>query len=262
METEDPLRSAETLYNEPLNPNRTKEIERLLKQAAADGKSTAERKALEAIVALCDYLNRWNGVGKMDVRAAETEIQAALDVSPNLAAAYYARGFVFRTQGDHKQALEAFQKSLAIDPNNPRALAQEGAEHLYLGDPIQALAKVRKALEISPDHPARGMFRWIGARSLFFQEKYHDAIPWLEQSIALWPDLWYNRAYDVSAHALIDNKEKAREKLKDFIHRFPNLNTVKRIVEAEQTNPNNNPFVVEGRRRFHQGLRLAGMPPG
>jgi tetratricopeptide (TPR) repeat protein len=261
---DDPFARAKALYSEPLSPSRTREIEKLLKQDgdhhSLERQAIAERKAFEAIVRLCDYLNRWNGVGKMDVLAAEADIAAALVLNANTAAAYYAEGFIFRTKGEHERALASFQKSVAIDPNNARAVAQAGAEQLYLGFPNEALSAVRKALELSPDSPAAGMFRWIGFRALFFDGKYRESIPWLEQSIKTWPDLWYSRGYDVSVHALIGHEAAAKSKLADFIHRFPDLNTIERIVEAERTNPNTNPFVVEGRRKFHEGLAIAGMP--
>jgi tetratricopeptide (TPR) repeat protein len=260
-EPNDALRIAESRYNEgPLTPRKTKAIERLLEKAAAEGRTDAEIKALEAILTLCDYLNLWNGVGKKGVEAAEREIGDALAINPRLAAAYYARGFVERTKGNHENALAAFQKSLEIEPDNPRAIAQEGAEQLYLGHPERALSAVRRAIELGPNHPARGMFCWIGARAEFFDGHYAEAISWLEQSIKTWSDLWYSLAYNVSAHALIGDKEKASQKLEAFIRQFPKLNSVARIIEAERTNPNKNPFVVAGRQKFHEGLAIAGLP--
>jgi adenylate cyclase len=253
-DSNDPVKRAEALYNEPLTRKTAKEIEGLLEQAAA------QRKAFESIVALCNYLNRW-GPGRMDLDAAEEEIAGALAINPNLAAAHYAQGFVFRAKGHHEKALASFQRSVAIDPSNARSVAQAGAEHLYLGRATEALSEVRKALELDPNSPARGMFEWIAARALFFGGKYGEAIPWLQRSIKTWSDLWYNRAYEVSAYALIDDINTAKQKLADFIQRFPDLDTVARIVEAEKTNPNHHPFVVEGRCWFHKGLASAGMPP-
>jgi adenylate cyclase len=260
---EDPsLKRAEALYDEPLNPDRTREIEQLLGQEPTEGPAAAKRKALEAVVALCEYLNRWNGVGKMNVEAAKRAIRQALEIDAELAAPYYAQGFVFRTEGEHQKALESFQRAVAIEPNNARAIAQAGAEELYLGHPHRALAAIRKAIEVSPDSPARGMFCWIGARAHFFDGNYREALPWLRQSIETWPDLWYTRSYEVSALAHIGDLEQARAKLAEFVQRFPDLTTIARIVDAEKTNPNKNPFVVEGRRQFHAGLAKAGMPPG
>jgi len=256
---DDPFNLADARYNEaPLNPQRTKEIEELAAKPAAEGDAAA--KALEAILELCAYLNRWNRVGKSGVEAAEKEIAAALKINPNLAAAHYARGFVFRTQGDHHNALAAFQKAVEIEPDNARFIAQAGAELLYLGDADGALKAVERALEVNPNSPARGMFLWIAARAHFFSGRYAEAIGLLEQSVQTWPDLWYTQAYRVSACALIGDRTKASQELANFIARFPDLNTIERIVEAERTNPNNNRFVVEGRCKFHEGLAIAGMP--
>jgi tetratricopeptide (TPR) repeat protein len=250
-----PVRRAEALYNEPLNRETVKEIESLLEQAAA------QRSAFGSIVALSNYLNRWGGVGRTDLDAVEREIAGALAINPNLAAAHYAQGFVFRAKGHHEKALASFQRSVAIDPSNARGVAQAGAEHLYLGRAAEALSEVRKALELSPDSPERGIFEWIAGCALFFDGKYGEAIPWLQRSIETWSDLWYSRAYEASAYALIGDNKTAKQKLMDFIQRFPDLDSIACIVEAEKTDPNNHPFVVEGRRCFHKGLARAGMPP-
>lgn len=198
-------------------------------------------------------------MGKAQRDAAEREVAAALEINPNLAVAYYAQGLINRTKGDHEAALKSFQRSLEIDPNNARAIAQAGAEQLYLGRAREALSEIKRALEVNPGHPSSGMFRWIGARALFFDERYEESIPWLQESIKSWPDLWYNRAYEVSVYALKGDEEIARRKLADFERRFPDLKTIALIVEAEKANPNNHPLIIEGRRKFHKGLRIAGM---
>jgi tetratricopeptide (TPR) repeat protein len=250
----DPVKRAEALYNEPLNPEKARQIERLLEQG------DARRTAFETIVTLCNYLNRWNGIRGLDLDAAEEQIVEALEIDPDLAAAFYAQGFVYRARGWHDKALASFQRAAELEPGNARAVAQAAAEHLYNGDADKALAEVQRALEIGPDSPARGMFRWIGGRALFFSGRYREAITWLQQSIETWPDLWYTKAYEVSALALIGEKATAEQKLKRFTQQFPDLDTIAAIQDAEKTNPNKHPFVLEGRRQFHQGLSLAEMP--
>ena len=102
------------------------------------------------------------------------------------------------------------------------------------------------------------MFYWIIGRARFFMGQYGDAIPWLRRSIKLWPHLWYNRLYLASAYALSGKKAAASRALKEFEDQFPGY-TLARVAEHERTNPNDNPFVVAGRSRFHEGLRRAGM---
>jgi tetratricopeptide (TPR) repeat protein len=248
----DPTKRAAFLYGEPLDPARTKELGELLKVVPAD------TKALAAVVTFCDYLNRWNNVGKEHLPTAEADVVAALAIDPDLARGHYAHGFIHRAKGDHEQALRSFQKAAELDPRDARAIAQAGAEQLYLGHPNEALSAITRALAIAPGHPAAGMFLWIRGRALFFDGKYTETLPQLRRSIELWPALWYNRAYEISALALTGDLEQARSRKAGFIERFRDLDSIASIQEAEKTNPNTNEFVVAGRRKFHEGLVRAG----
>lgn len=175
---------AAALYDESLNEDSSKEIQNLLLRAEA------QRAAYAAIVGLCDYLNRWNEAGKMNLTQAASQIKSALTINPNLALAYYAQGFIHRTEGKHTEALASFTKSLEIDDTYARAHAQRGAELLYLGHPDEALLAVQKAIELTPPgHYTLGMFHWIMGRAHFFMQNYENAIPCLRQSIDSWPTL-------------------------------------------------------------------------
>jgi adenylate cyclase len=249
-----PSERATFLYSKPLDPAGTMELKEVLKKVPAD------TKALAAIVTFCDYLNRWNGVRAEHLGGAEADVAAALAIDPNLARGHYAHGFIHRAKGDHEKALRSFQKAAELDPGDARAIAQFGAEQLYLGHPNEALSAIQRALDIAPDHPAAGMFLWIRGRALFFDGKYAMALPQLRRSIELWSALWYNRAYEISALALTGNQVQALSRKAEFIKQFPDLDSIARIKDAEKTNPNTNEFVVEGRRKFHEGLVAAGFP--
>jgi adenylate cyclase len=230
--------------------------------AGLKSRPLAEAWSLYAEILMCDYLNRWNDAGKRELAEAEHAVERALEIAPDLAQAHYSGGLVYRAKGEHQRSLAAFTRAIALNPNIPLAHAQQGAELLYTGQPEEALQPIQTALEISrPDSPSRGMFYWYMGRAHFFAGNYHAAIPWLRKSAELRPNLWYNRLYLVSACALDGQPEAAASALRDFAQRFPGY-TVARVVSDEQTNPNSNSVVVEGRRNFHEGLLKAGMPPG
>ena len=270
METNpgDPLGQVEELFNKSLTPKITREMQTLLEHEDGSGERTeAKRSAYKAIVELCDYLNRWNGdergnprnlTDRWDLARAGREIERALEIDSNLALAHYAQGFIHRTQGKHPEALSSFTRSLEIDDSYARAWAQRGAELLYLGLPVQALPAVRKAIDLSKGSPIRGMFFWYLGRIKSFMGHYEDAIPWLRLSTELWPKVYYNHLYLVSAYALIGEERHARKELEEFNTKFPDY-TIKRVIENEKTNPATTAFFEEGRRRFQLGLRLAGM---
>jgi adenylate cyclase len=254
------LTQARSLYNRKLTAERTRQMRGLLEShAAAALTPTAEAPALLATTVLCDYLNRWNSADHTHVATAEKAVQQALAADSSHALAHYAKGFLHRTKGEHREALAAFTETTRLNPRFARAHAQRGAELVYLGRPNEGIPEVEKALALSPRSSARGMFFWIIGRARFCMGQYGDAIPWLRRSIRLWPHLWYNRLYLVSAYALLGNTAAAKRALRAFEGRFPGF-TLKRVVEEEKANPSDHGFMVEGRRKFHEGLVKAGMP--
>jgi tetratricopeptide (TPR) repeat protein len=257
---DDSLGSAGVLYNETLDADKTKYILDLLRRLTGGPEVEAKRLAYEAIILLCDYLNQWNEPDKANRENIGNELKKVQDVYPDLAPAFYAQGFLDRTNGEHEAAFLSFSRATEIDPCYHRAYAQKGNELLYLGFPERALTEVWKAIELSPGSAAQGMYQWILGRTYFFMENYHEAIRWLRLSKQSWTKLFYNRLYLVSAYALIGDEESARQELREFESIFEDY-TIGRVIKNEETNPNRLPFVVEGRRKYHFGLRIAGMKP-
>jgi tetratricopeptide (TPR) repeat protein len=252
MRSGDPLGRVKTLYEKPVTPGRTKLMRGLL------GASAAETAAFTATTVLCQYLNRWDDAGPAEVAAAEAAINEALGHDPKLFLAHYAQGFLCRTRGQHQASLEAFDQTIKFAPKFARAYAQKGEQLVYLGQADKGIAEVQKAIELSPKSAVRGYFYWVIGRAHFFMKRDADAISWLQRSIRAWPSVWYNRLYLVSAHAHAEKKVSASRVLKAFGGRFPGY-TLQSVIENEGATPDDNPFVIAGRERFHEGLHRAGM---
>jgi len=105
----------------------------------------------------------------------------------------------------------------------------------------------------------RGYFYWVIGRAYFFKEDYPQAIDWLRRSVREWPDVWYNRAYIISAQAMAGRQATAQRALAAFNRRFPGY-TLRQVMLDEEANPSGHRSVGEGRDRFHEGLSRAGMP--
>jgi adenylate cyclase len=244
---------ARAIYDGRLDPRGTQRMRGHLETNAADS------SALLATSTLCDYLNRWNDAGDAEIKKAEAAVAHVLSIKPDHHLGHYAKGFLHRTRGEHEQALAEFTETLKYSPKFARAHAQRGAELIYLGRPQEGIAAVRQAISLSPKSPSLGMFQWIIGRAKFIQGEDKEAIDWLEKSVKAWPKLWYNRAYLVAAYTLRGKKAAASRALKAFDKRFPKW-TLERVVREEKANPNNNSFMVNGRKRLHDALLSAGMP--
>jgi adenylate cyclase len=243
---------ARAIYDGRLDPRGTQRMRGHLESSAADS------SALLATSTLCDYLNRWNGAGEAEIKKAEAAVAHVLSIRPDHHLGHYAKGFLHRTRGEHEQALAEFTETLVYSPKFARAHAQRGAELIYLGRPQEGIAAVQHAISLSPKSPSLGMFQWIIGRAKFILGEDKEAIDWLEKSVKTWPKLWYNRAYLVAAYTMTGKKSAAGRALKAFDKRFPKW-TLERVVREEKSNPNNNAFMVNGRKRLHDALLSAGM---
>ena len=221
----------------------------------------AEAWALLADVLASDYLHHWNGAGSAERDEAEKAAKEALAIDDKLALAHYANGFVQRAMGNHKGAKAAFEVTTTLDSSFFRAYAQQANECITLGEPDKALLLVQKAIDNSPHDASLGMFYWIKGRAYFFLGNYSDAVPWLKKSIEERPTVWYNRLYLVSAYAQTGNAADLREAknaLSAFTEKF-GPHTITDVISKEAANPGGDGQVDDGRARFHDGLRKAGM---
>ncbi|MFZ2005429.1 MAG: tetratricopeptide repeat protein [Stellaceae bacterium] len=243
---------ARAIYDGRLDPRGTKQMRGHLEHQAADS------SALLATSTLCDYLNRWNDAGDAEIAKADAAVQHVLAINPNHHLGHYAKGFLHRTRGEHDQALAEFTETVKHSPRFARAIAQRGNELIYLGRPQEGIAEVQRAIAMTPKSPSLGMFQWIIGRTKFVMGEDAEAIDWLQKSVKSWPKLWYNRAYLIAAYAKSSKTGAAKRALQAFDKRFPGW-TLTRVVEEEKANPNNNAFMVNGRRRFHDALLSAGM---
>jgi tetratricopeptide (TPR) repeat protein len=245
-----------------LTPANTRAGRRFLEQAVGLDPNYALAWAWLADVLVSDYLNRWNDAGTEQLDQAETAVRRAVAIDPDLALAHYADGFIHRAKGEHQAALVSFNRAIEINPNYARAYAQKGNELINIGRPTDAPPLAEKAIKLSPRDPSIGIFYWIIGKAYFFAGSYRDAIPWLQRSVGVRPNLWYNNLYLVGAHSLIGDTATARKTLAEFHSRFRDPRFTLAVVEAhEQADPNDDPFYREGRRKLHEGLLEAGLAP-
>lgn len=243
---------ARAIYDGRLDPRGTQRMRGHLEDHAADS------SALLATSVLCDYLNRWNDAGDAEITKAEAAVSHVLSIKPDHHLGHYAKGFLHRTRGEHEEALSEFAETLRHSPGFARAHAQLGNQLIYLGRPQEGIAEVEKAISLAPKSPSLGMFQWIIGRTKFVMGEDAEAIDWLQKSVRSWPNLWYNRAYLIAAYVVSGKMATARRALKAFEGKFPGW-TLARVLDEERANPNNNPFMVNGRQRMHDALLGAGM---
>ena len=252
---------ASSVFHRSVAPEHALAARELLQQSVSLDPGSAEAWARLAQVIASDHLNRWNDTDKAQLQQAEEAVGRALLIDPNHALAHAAHGLVHRARGAHNSALEAFSRAVELDPNFAFAYAHKGGQLIMVGRPAEAPPFVEQALRLSPHDPSIGIFHWILGRAHFFTGEFDKAAAALHKSVQARPNLWYNRLYLVSACAHLGMMEEAARGLAEFNRRFTEPAYSLAVVKLhEGSNPSDNPLVVAGRQKFHEGLRLAGMP--
>jgi tetratricopeptide (TPR) repeat protein len=257
-------------YENSLKRSNVGAIEAQLGKPLTDPLEDAKRESYLAIVKMCGYLNSWNGAADTAflerVQGGLDNIQKRIEENANLAPfAYlvaYARGFVFRGQGQHKKAFEAFEKSANLNEKFFRADAQKAAQQIYLDNLPEAGRLIEIAIgKTPPTSPAFANEKWTAGRIEFFLGHYEVAIKLLGESIKLNDDLWYAIAYQCSAYSYIGQTKDAERLLMVLKDKFK-INSVQDVIDREKLNPSAGAKSVdEGRQRLHDGLVKAGLSP-
>jgi len=148
--------------------------------------------------------NRGNALKDLG-RAAEAlaSYDRAVALKSNYAEAHYNRGNVLRELKRHAEAVESYDRALAVRPDYLEALGNRGSALRELGRSDEALASFDRALAIRPDYAEAWFNR---ANALAALKRHDEALASCDKAIALRPDL-------AEAH---NNRGHALEKLRRF----------------------------------------------
>ncbi|WP_436840630.1 tetratricopeptide repeat protein [Streptomyces griseoloalbus] len=120
-----------------------------------------------------------------DYRAALTDLDRALTLTPDDARSRALRGEYLRILRRHDDAVRDLERAVALDPAHDYAWASLGATRLALGDPAAALAALDRALDIKPDYPWALIRRARVLRELGDPER---RLADLDRAVVLQPD--------------------------------------------------------------------------
>ena len=86
---------------------------------------------------------------------AEVDVEKALELNPNLAEGYFARGLILWTpykRFPHEQAVQAYKRALELNPNLDEAHHQLGFVYLHIGLLDKGWQEIQRALAINPSN--------------------------------------------------------------------------------------------------------------
>jgi hypothetical protein len=119
------------------------------------------------------------------------------------------------------------------------------------------VAAGKKAVSLSPRDPSIGVFYWMIGRAYFIEGDYEETAIWLGKSVEERPNLWFSRAWLISAYSLTGRDEEARAALVDFKQNYPTY-TLPRITEV-YTEERQFYTIRAATERLFEGLKKAGL---
>ena len=108
------------------------------------------------------------------------------------------------------------QIALELDPNLVEAIAWNGHLQFASGRPELGIAPLQRALAQSPKDRMRWVWCLMLGLNYSLMGQYHDAILWLERSIAINPRHWANLAFAAVAYANVGDLANARRAKAQF----------------------------------------------
>ena len=190
------------------------------------------------------------------ISQASELIEKALTLDPGSSDAHLIKGTIFRVQRRNTEAARELEVAISLDRNNAAARYLMGQVVTFLGDPEKAIPLYEEAIRISPrDSDGLGMFLHLGLAHILLR---HDdaAIEWGLKARALNPKVMYVHYDLAAAYGLKGNETAARASLAEALKLQPKLS----IAWLRARSPSDDPRFNRLREdTLFAGLRKAGL---
>jgi tetratricopeptide (TPR) repeat protein len=189
---------------------------------------------------------------------AEIDLQKALKLRSESAAAHVALGFLRVCSNRALQGIAECERALSIDRNHAAAHVWIGMAKYVVGRSEETEAHVLEALRISPRDTDAGVWMMIAAYAKLYTGLDEEGVVWANRSIEVYrdnPTIYFTLA---AALARLGRAEEAREAVRTGLEINPSF-TITRYRSLELSG---NPLYLAGRNRMYEGMRLAGVPEG
>jgi tetratricopeptide (TPR) repeat protein len=194
----------------------------------------------------------------MDFVAAESEIREALEINPNLVAAYAIRaGLALRTM-DIAAADAAIAKGLAIDPADLEMLSMKAATR-YLADDLPGYEAVKK--QVLGLNPQYSTFFQIVSEYAEWEHRYDDIVRMMEEATTIdsqdmkaYSTLGLNRIRLGNDAGGIEALKKSWKKDPFNVRAFNTLNLFEKTIPRDYTTADGTRFRIRYHKKEKQVL--------
>jgi len=150
-------------------------------------------------------------------------------------------------------ALRHFDRSLHLNPSQAFIWGLSGPTFCYIGEPKTALHRLDRYRDLAPFDPSASCFQFLYTLAYLFNEDYERAAMVGARAVAAFPD--FVNGYKPLVAAL--GHLGRREEVKPYVERLLRLEPDFTVETFAEVYPIKN---AADRRRYMEGLRLAGVP--
>jgi DNA-binding winged helix-turn-helix (wHTH) protein/TolB-like protein/Tfp pilus assembly protein PilF len=210
-----------------------------------------------ALSHITEVLNRSSKNPHNQIALAAQAIERSLALQPNDPRTNYVRSLVLSTQGRIDEAEQAVQRALSLYPNYPRALQRLGFLKLQQGHPEEVAALVTLSLRLDPTNAEQVSLGHFTLGMAEFHLRHDDAAyEHMRQATISSPQNGFAWQWLAAIDGLHGRTEQARMNLAEYQNRFPGHT----IGSLKATELSRHSAFWQGRNRFYEGLKLAGLP--
>jgi TolB-like protein len=200
-------------------------------------------------------INGWMVDRQKEVTEAARLARRAVDLGRDDAVALAACGSVLAyVVGDLDDGAAYVNRALDLNPNLAAAWGLDGWMKMCFGEHNTAIEHAARAMRLSPLDPRLWVWQFHTAFAHFFASRYEEAASWAERALREQPNFLAALRVAAASNALAGRLEKAQK----LMARLRQLDPVLRISNlADVSAPLRRP---EDRQRWVEGLRKAGLP--
>jgi tetratricopeptide (TPR) repeat protein len=207
-----------------------------------------EKKNPEAHVAMARVLLD----NAMDFEAAESELKQALEVNPNLAAAYAVRAGLALRDMDLAASDAALDRGLQVDPTDLELLSMKAAVRFLADDPAGFDAVKKKVFGLTPEF---SRFFQIASEFAEWEHRYDDIVRMAREAVQIDPGdakslatLGLNLIRGGDEKAGLDALKKAWDKDHFNVRVFNTLNLYDKAIALDYVTVDGQPFTIRYRK--------------
>jgi adenylate cyclase len=202
------LRAREVLLSRTKNRANFEEARTLFLRALALDPNFAKAYAGLAFAYMFDYQNRWSDNPDASLGLAREYAERAIEKDPKEALAHAVAAVTATFGRDLKRAQSEIEIALSLNPNMAMAYNIQGGTRVYLGRPEEAIPLIERAMRLDPATNSQ-FIHFLGMANLL-AGKYETAAAALRERVRLVPNTDFSRSLLASALGHLGEIEEAR----------------------------------------------------